>query len=119
MAPAVRAALRQETRSEVVRKGALRTSRLAGRGEEEQVRRADPRSRGCLSALGTLQFCAGAGSAPADAGTAGPGVGWLFPPVLLLWLETVCQSGCRRPRVGTELLVSEESFALLQWHVSS
>lgn len=77
MAPAVRAALRQETCSDVVWNGALRTSRLAGRGEEEaQVPRAGPQSRGCLTALATRDFC----SVPADRSNSGAGIGWLFPP---------------------------------------
>lgn len=54
---------------------------MAGRGEEEeeQVQRADPQSRGCLTALGTPEFCAGAGSVPAGTSNVGAGIGRLFP----------------------------------------
>lgn len=64
---------------------------LPGRGEEEQQeqgQRADPQSRGWLTSC--LQ---------------GPaGIGCLFPPVALSWLEMVCWHGCRHRNPGNKLV---------------
>lgn len=95
MTPALRAALHQETCSDVTWNGALKTSRLAGRGEEkeEETSGADPQGRHVRPRWS---------SAPARAlclqlrAVLGQQSAGLSPLVLFLWQEMVYQNGCHR-----------------------